>query len=112
MKLVAINDPGMTVELMVYLFVHDSVYGTFPGTVQQLGDSTLAINGHNIVIHTCKDPSQIPWGNCDFVLESSGCFTTTAHAMEHCKGGAKRVIISAPGKDNTPIYVMVSDKSI
>jgi glyceraldehyde 3-phosphate dehydrogenase len=57
-------------------------------------------------VHNERDPAQILWGVVDVVIESSGCFTTSLKAQEHFKGGAKRVVVSAPCKDNTPTFVM------
>eukprot|EP01060_Flectonema_neradi_P000559 TRINITY_DN1034_c3_g1_i2.p1 TRINITY_DN1034_c3_g1~~TRINITY_DN1034_c3_g1_i2.p1 ORF type:complete len:356 (+),score=90.74 TRINITY_DN1034_c3_g1_i2:69-1070(+) len=105
-EIVAVNDPFLDVDYMAYQFEFDSVHGQFDGTVTTK-DGCLVINGKTIKVHTCKDPSTIPWGadDTDVVIESSGVFTTTEKAGAHLVGGAKRVIISAPSAD-APMFVM------
>jgi len=105
-KVVCVNDPFMDVEYMVYLFKYDSVHGRFKGTVEAKGGK-LVINGNEIEIHTEKDPANIPWGKtgADYVVESTGVFLDVAKAGAHLKGGAKKVIISAPSPD-APMFVM------
>ena len=107
LELTAINDPVMTTEEMIYLLKHDSVYGAFSGSVRLCGNNDIEINGSRVAIHHCANPSEVFWGATDFVLESSGKFTSGAQASDHLKMGAKKVIISAPAKDETPTYVMV-----
>lgn len=104
---VAINDPFMTVDYMVYQFKYDSVHGQYKGEVQAI-DGNLVIDGRVIRVFNAKDPKDIPWGDAhaDYVCESTGVFTTTESASAHIKGGAKHVIISAPPKDSTPMFVM------
>lgn len=70
------------------------------------GNTDLEVNGEHVKISHCKEPGEIQWGPCDFVLECSGCFRTKELAQEHLKGGAKRVVLSAPAKDTIPVYVM------
>jgi glyceraldehyde 3-phosphate dehydrogenase len=96
----------MDVDYMVYLFTYDSVHGHFKGTVGKKGDK-FVVNGHEISVFTAKDPATIPWGsaNADIVVESSGVFTTKDKAGAHLKGGAKKVVITAPSED-APMYVM------
>jgi len=103
----AINEPFMTVDYMVYLFKYDSVHGVWPGTVEAK-NGVLVIDGIEIQVFDSKDPSQIPWGDADveIVCESTGVFTTGEKALGHVKGGANKVIISAPPKDDTPMFVM------
>lgn len=106
-KVVAINDPFMDLEYMVYLFKYDSVHGSWPGTVEAK-DGKLVIDGVAIQVFAEKDPASIPWGKAgaDVVCESTGVFLTEDRAGLHLKGGAKKVIISAPSKDHTPMFVM------
>lgn len=106
-EIVAINDPFMDLEYMVYLLKYDSVHGIFAGEVTHK-DGKLIIDGRSIAIFSEKDPTQIPWGSVDtdVVCESTGVFTTSEKASAHLKGGAKKVIISAPPKDDTPMFVM------
>jgi glyceraldehyde 3-phosphate dehydrogenase len=105
-SVVAINEPFMDVDYMVYLFTYDSVHGRFKGTVGKKGDK-FVVNGHEISVFTSKDPATIPWGsvNADIVVESSGVFTTKDKAGAHLKGGARKVVITAPSED-APMYVM------
>lgn len=105
-QIVAINDPFITVDYMVYMLKYDSVHGRFNGEVSVQGDK-LSVNGKLIDIYNKMDPSEIPWAesNADYVVESSGAFTTMDKASAHFNGGAKKVIISAPSKD-APMFVM------
>ena len=103
----AINDPFMDLDYMVYLFKHDSTHGKYTGVVERNGD-TLVIDGVTIQVFAEKNPADIPWGSAgaDYVCESTGVFTTAEKASAHLQGGCKKVIISAPPKDDTPMYVM------
>lgn len=105
-RVVALNDPFMDVEYMVYMFHYDTVHGRFKGTVEAK-DGKLVVNGNPIDIYTEKDPAAIQWGKsgADYVVESTGVFLTTDKAAAHLKGGAKKVIISAPSAD-APMFVM------
>jgi len=104
---VAINEPFMKVEQMAWMFERDSVHGRFNGTVDHK-DGKLIINGNTITVFSEKDPGSIPWGTAgaEYVVESTGIFTSTEKASAHLKGGAKKVVISAPAKDATPTFVM------
>ena len=106
-KVVAINDPFMALDYMVYQFKYDSVHGRYPGTVEAK-DGKLIIDGNEIVVFAERDPAQIPWGTvgADYVCESTGCFLDKTKASAHLTGGAKKVIMSAPPKDDTPMFVM------
>jgi glyceraldehyde 3-phosphate dehydrogenase len=103
---VAVNDPFLDLEYMVYMFVWDSVHGKFKGTVEAKDDK-LIVNGHAISVYAISDPATIPWGEnkVDYVVESTGIFTTIDRAGAHLKGGCKRVVITAPSAD-APMYVM------
>ena len=103
---VGINDPFISPEYMVYMLTYDTVHGKFKGTVELKGDN-LVVNGEEIEVYGSMDPTQIPWGECgaDYVIESTGVFTTTEKASAHFKGGAKKVVISAPSAD-APMFVM------
>jgi glyceraldehyde 3-phosphate dehydrogenase len=106
-----INDPFMDLEYMVYQLKYDSVHKTFQGTIAAKkvdGKEYLVVNGVDIQVFHEKDPAATPWGQCgaDYVCESTGIFTAKEKAELHIKGGAKKVIISAPPKDAVPIYVM------
>ncbi|KAF8654751.1 hypothetical protein AX16_003406 [Volvariella volvacea WC 439] len=105
-NVVAINDPFIDLAYMVYMFKYDSVHGRFKGTVESK-DGKLVINGKSITVFSEKDPAAIPWGTAgaDYIVESTGVFTTTEKASAHLKGGAKKVIISAPSAD-APMFVV------
>eukprot|EP00879_Flechtneria_rotunda_P000246 GHRR01000326.1.p1 GENE.GHRR01000326.1~~GHRR01000326.1.p1 ORF type:complete len:377 (+),score=77.59 GHRR01000326.1:170-1300(+) len=105
-KVVAVNDPFIEGEYMAYMFKYDSVHGRYEGEVE--GDKEgLVINGNRIKTFAMMDPTQIPWGQvgADYVVESTGVFTTSDKCQAHLKAGAKKVVISAPSAD-APMYVM------
>nr|BAN39768.1 glyceraldehyde-3-phosphate dehydrogenase, putative [Entamoeba histolytica] len=105
-ELVAINDPFMDPKYMVYLLKYDTVHRQFEGTVEA-GENAIIVNGHKIVVKAERDPAQIGWGalGVDYVVESTGVFTTIPKAEAHIKGGAKKVIVSAPSAD-APMFVV------
>jgi glyceraldehyde 3-phosphate dehydrogenase len=105
-ELVAVNDPFMDLDHMVYMFKYDSTHGRYKGTVEAK-DGNLIIDGKTVTVFASKDPAEIGWGaaGVDIVCESTGVFTVVEKASAHLKGGAKKVIISAPSKD-APMYVM------
>ncbi len=106
---VAINDPFMDLEYMVYMLRYDTVHGRYPGTVSASADKKfLIVDGREIHVFAEKSPESIPWGSvgADYVCESTGVFTEKAKAGLHMTGGAKKVIISAPPKDDVPMFVM------
>jgi len=110
-KVAAINEPFMDLTYMVYQLKYDSVHKRFPGTIASEtkdGKDFLIVNGETISVFHEKDPTAIPWGasGVQYVCESTGIFTEQAKAELHLKGGAKRVIISAPPKDAVLIYVV------
>jgi len=108
---VAVNDPFIDLDYMVYMFKYDSTHGRFKGSVKKEG-SQLIVEApgkaaHKIQVFNSKDPAEIQWGQCGatYVVESTGVFTTIDKASAHMKGGAKKVIISAPSAD-APMFVM------
>ncbi|XP_040217121.1 glyceraldehyde-3-phosphate dehydrogenase-like isoform X2 [Rana temporaria] len=105
-KVAHINDPFITPDNMASMVMNDSAHGRFKGTAATEGGK-LIINGKAITVSQEKDPAAIKWGESgvDYVVESSGEFTTIEKASAHLKGGAKRVIISAPSAD-APMYVV------
>lgn len=105
-QVVAVNDPFIDLDYMVYMFKFDSTHGRFKGTVEAK-DGKLIINGNPISVFAKRSPEEIPWGDngAEYVVESTGVFTTVDKASAHLKGGAKRVIISAPSAD-APMFVM------
>jgi len=106
-EVVAVNDPFMDIEYMVYMLQYDSVHGRYPGTVEK-GDNALIVDGKKVSVFTDKDPASIPWGKAgaDYVCESTGVFCDKPKAGLHLGGGCKKVIISAPPKDDVPMFVM------
>ena len=95
-------------EYMVYLMKYDSVFGRFPGTVEQT-ENGISINGREIAVFSSNDVKEIPWDSCgaEYIVESTGAFNTTELASGHLAHGAKKVVLSAPAKDKeTPTYVM------
>ena len=106
-EVVAINDPFISVDYMAYMVKYDTAHGRFDGEVSNKDEHTLVVNGKEIKVYNEMDPANIPWGKdgVEYVLECSGVFTTIEKAEAHLKGGAKKVIISAPSKD-APMFVM------
>ena len=105
--LVSINDPFMDVNYMVYQFKYDSAHGRYPGTVEAR-DGNLVVDGKVIKVYAVKDPTQIPWGadNVHVVAECTGVFTNAEACQKHITGGAHKVVLSAPPKDNIPMFVI------
>jgi glyceraldehyde 3-phosphate dehydrogenase len=112
-EIVGINDL-MDVDYIAYLLKYDSTHGPFKGEVEVV-NGQLLINGKTVRVTAEKDPSQLKWGEvgADVVLECTGFFITQADAQKHIDAGAKKVVISAPAKDDTPTFVMgVNHKSL
>lgn len=105
-QVVAINDPFINLEYMVYLTLYDSTHGKFKGEVSHK-DGKLVVNGREIMVYGKMNPSEIPWSEsgANIVVESTGVFTTKDKAAVHLTGGAKLVIITAPSAD-APMFVM------
>lgn len=105
-KVVAVNDPFIAPDYAAYMFKYDSTHGRFKGEVTSK-DGALVIDGQSIKVFGEKDPASIPWGKAgvDYVIESTGVFTTTEGAQKHIDGGAKKVIITAPSSD-APMFVV------
>ncbi|MDR1913003.1 MAG: type I glyceraldehyde-3-phosphate dehydrogenase [Clostridiales bacterium] len=105
-QVVAVNDPFVDLDYMAYMLKYDSVHGKYNGEVSTK-DGKLVVDGKAISAYAFKDPSEIPWGTdgADYIVEATGVFATTDKASLHFKGGAKKVIISAPSKD-AKMFVM------
>ncbi len=111
-EVVGINDL-LEPDYLAYMLKHDSVHGRFQGTVAVEGN-TLVVNGKKIRLSAVKDPAELKWDEvgADVVIESTGLFLTKETAEKHLKAGAKKVIMSAPSKDDTPMFVYgVNDSS-
>ena len=111
-EIVGINDL-LEPDYLAYMLKYDSVHGRFKGDIAVEG-STLVVNGKKIRLTAVKDPAELKWGEigADVVVESTGLFLTKETAEKHVAAGAKKVIMSAPSKDDTPMFVFgVNDKS-
>ncbi len=105
-EIVGINDL-ISVDYMSYMLRYDTVHGQFKGTVE-VKDGNLVVNGKSIRVTAEKDPANLKWNEVDaeYVVESTGLFLTKETAEAHIKAGAKRVVLSAPSKDDTPMFVV------
>ena len=106
-EVVAINDL-LPVDYMAYMLKYDTMHGQFDGTVDyNLEKSLLIVNGKEIRVTACRDPKEINWGavNAEYVVESTGLFLTKEKSQAHIEAGAKYVVMSAPSKDDTPMFV-------
>ncbi|CAL4066622.1 unnamed protein product [Meganyctiphanes norvegica] len=104
-KVVAVNDPFINLDYMVYMFKYDSTHGRYPGEVS-CDDGCLVVDGHKIQVFNEMKPENIPWNKAGatYIVESTGVFTTKEKASAHFSGGAKKVVISAPSAD-APMFV-------
>lgn len=104
-EVVGINDL-IPVDYMAYMLKYDSVHGRFDGTVEVKGDK-LVVNGHEIRVTAEKDPANLKWNEvgAEYIVESTGLFLTREKSEAHLKAGAKYVVMSAPSKDDTPMFV-------
>ena len=105
-QVVGINDL-IDVDYMAYMLKYDSTHGQFKGTVE-VKDGNLVVNGNSIRVTAEKNPANLKWGEigADYIIESTGIFLTKESAQAHIDAGAKKVIMSAPSKDDTPMFVM------
>ena len=104
-QIVAVNDPFLDIDYLVYMLKYDTVHGKFQGKIENKGGK-LHINDVEVAFFAEKDPANIGWGasGAEYVVESTGVFTTVEKASAHLKGGAKKVVISAPSND-APMFV-------
>ena len=104
-EIVGINDL-LEPDYLAYMLKYDSVHGRFKGDIAVDGQ-TLVVNGRKIRLTAVKDPAELKWGEigADIVVESTGLFLTEDAAQKHIAAGAKKVIMSAPSKDDTPMFV-------
>jgi len=106
-EVVGINDIGVTPDYAAYMTKYDTIHGRFKGEVSST-ETDLVVNGHHVPFFAIKNPAELPWGELgvEYVVESTGVFTTTEKCQAHLEAGAKKVIISAPAKDKeTPTFV-------
>ena len=111
-QVVGINDL-LPPEYMAYMLKYDTMHGAFKGTVD-VQDGNLVVNGNTVRVTAERDPAQLKWGDigAEYVVESTGLFLTDEKARKHIEAGAKRVVMSAPSKDSTPMFVVgVNDKT-
>src|SRR5690606_5168453 len=104
-EVVGINDL-VDPEYMAYMLKYDSTHGRFVGTVEAK-DGNLIVNGKTIRVTAEKDPANLKWGDvgAEVIVESTGLFLTQETAQKHIDAGAKKVVMSAPAKDDTPTFV-------
>ena len=102
-----INNPGLPMDYLLYQLKYDSVHGRFPMAAKKIDENTLEVNGKRIAYIQERDPANLKWSahKVDTVMECTGAFLSTEHCQKHLNGGAKKVIMSAPAKDNTPLFV-------
>ncbi len=106
-EFVGINDPFMTPDYMAYMLRYDTMHGQFQGEISYT-DHSIIVNGKEVSFFAEMDPKNIPWGKvgAEYVVESTGLFLTKEKAQAHIDAGAKKVVMSAPSKDDTPMFVM------
>ncbi len=106
-EVVAINDPFMAPDYMAYMLKYDTMHGRFDGEVS-FTDDAIVVNGKTIKFFAEKEPKDIPWAStgAEYIVESTGVFLTKEKSQGHIDAGAKKVIMSAPSKDDTPMFVM------
>jgi len=106
-EVVGVNDPFLDAEYMTYLVNYDTVHGRSRAKCEA-GDGKLVVGGKEIAVCAERSPADIPWGTigAEYVVESTGVFLTKEKSQGHIDAGAKRVVMSAPSKDDTPMFVM------
>ena len=107
LEFVGINDPGMTPDYMAYMLRYDTIHGRFDGEISY-DENSITVNGKKVMVYAEKEPSALPWGEigAEYVVEATGLFLTKEKSEGHIKAGAKKVVFSAPSKDDTPMFVM------
>ena len=105
-EFVGINDPFMTPDYMAYMLRYDTMHGRYEGKIEYTDDAII-VDGKEVKFFACMNPAEIPWGDveAEYIVESTGAFTTTEKASAHLKAGAKKVVISTPSSD-APMFVM------
>ena len=104
-EIVGINDL-CPADYLAYMLKYDTMHGQFAGEVSS-NETGIVVNGKTIPVYAERDPANIPWGKleAEYVVESTGLFLTKEKAQAHLKAGAKKVVMSAPSKDDTPMFV-------
>lgn len=107
LEFVGINDPGMTPDYMAYMLRYDTMHGQFKGEISY-DETSITVNGKKIMVYAKFSPAEIPWGElgAEYIVESTGLFLEKGKSQGHLDAGAKKVIMSAPPKDDTPMFVM------
>ena len=105
-EFVGINDPFMTPDYMAYMLRYDTMHGQFKGEISYTDDSII-VNGKEVKFFAEMDPKNIPWGKvgAEYVVEATGIFLTKEKAQAHIDAGAKKVVMTGPSKDDTPMFV-------
>ena len=107
-KICVINVRNADLDYMIYMIRYDSIFGRFQGKLEKYEDG-IVVNGEKIRVYSENNAADIPWGECgaEYFIDATGAYCTTEKAMAHIRSGAKKVIISAPAKDqDTPTFVM------
>lgn len=106
-EVTAINDPFIDPKYMAYMLRYDTVHGRFQGDIQVKEDA-IVVNGKEVKVFACMNPEEIPWkdAGAEYIAEATGVFMTEDKASAHFKGGAKKVVMTGPAKDKTPMFVM------
>ena len=105
-EFLGINDPGMTPDYMAYMLRYDTMQGKFEGDISW-DDESITVNGKKVMVYGKMNPSELPWGalGVEYVVEATGLFLTKEKAQGHIDGGAKKVVMTGPSKDDTPMFV-------
>ena len=105
-EFLGINDPGMTPDYMAYMLRYDTMQGKFEGDISW-DDESITVNGKKVMVYAEFEPAELPWGKLgvEYVVEATGLFLTKEKAQGHIDGGAKKVVMTGPSKDDTPMFV-------
>ncbi len=106
-EVVGVNDPFVTPDYAAYMLRYDTMHGRFNAKIEATEDAVI-VNGKKIMFYAEREPELIPWKACgaEYIAEATGKFTTLEDASRHLKAGAKKVVITAPGKNGVPVFVM------
>jgi len=106
LEFLGINDPGMTPDYMAYMLRYDTMQGKFEGDISW-DENSITVNGHKVMVYAEKEPAALPWGKLgvEYVVEATGLFLTKEKAQGHIDAGAKKVVMTGPSKDDTPMFV-------